>query len=115
MKRNKIKAIFFKIIDKNLFDIYEKIKETENNIEQQEGGKYNKLAHVLTKLPDVSKYEINKKREVCDFNNSKETCSHNPHCHWSYDECHFAIDRENIIKFVNKISEELAEDDHKAA
>ena len=38
----------------------------------------------------------------------------NLHCYWSYDECHFALTRDIIITFVNKVSEELANNDHKA-
>ena len=111
-KRDKIKAILFKIVDKNLYDIYEKM-QTKKTV--QTGGKYNKLVHIITKLPDLSSYKINNNRDVCDLHKSKDQCIDNPHCHWAYDECHFAINKENIVKFVNKISEELVENDHKTA
>jgi hypothetical protein len=112
-KRHKIKEILFRIVDKNLYNIYDNIQQQK--ISNQSGGKYNKLVHIISNLPDLTSYEINNNRDVCDLHKSKDQCVDNPHCHWAYDECHFAINQKNIIKFINKISEELVENDHKTA
>jgi hypothetical protein len=111
MRRDQIKMILFRIIDRGLQMLYEK---TRSNL-VQEGGKYGKLVHVINKLPNVENYTINNNREVCTIHKTKDQCIRNLHCHFSYDECNFALTREMIITFVNKISEELTTNEHKAA
>lgn len=112
-KRDQIKLILFKLIDKNLQLLYEKTKHSTNDI--QDGGKYDKLVHILNKLPNLDDYTVNNNREICSIHKTKEQCMKNDHCHFSYDECHFALTRNMIIIFVNKVSDELTSNDHKAA
>ncbi|MCJ7636320.1 MAG: hypothetical protein MUO21_02410, partial [Nitrososphaeraceae archaeon] len=114
-KKNKIKYILYKITDKSLSDIYERIKQLSNQNQTQTGGKYNKLVHVITKLPDLSNYTINNNRDICTVHKTKGECDKNLHCHFSYDECHFALTKELLIKFINKVSDELTDNDHKTA
>lgn len=114
-KRDQIRLLLFRIIDKNLQKLYEQTKVSSSEQSgDQEGGKINKFVYVLSKPQDISNYEINNNRELCNVNTSKEPCSKNKHCYWSYDECHFALPRDIIITFVNRVSEELASNDHKA-
>ncbi|QKF93820.1 putative very early transcription factor VETF [Fadolivirus algeromassiliense] len=110
-KRDQIRVILFRLIDRNLQKLYEEIKKSEN---VQSGGKSNKIVYVLTKPIDRTGYEVNNNRELCNIHKDKENCSMNKHCYWSYDECHFALTRDLIITFVNRISEELVGNDHKA-
>ncbi|AYV76856.1 MAG: early transcription factor VETF large subunit [Barrevirus sp.] len=114
IKRSKIRMILYKITDKKIADIYARIQDQNQN-QEQVGGKYNKLVHIITKLPDLSNYTIQNSREICTDNKSKSQCDENPHCHFAYDECHFALTQELLIKFINKVSDELTENDHKAA
>ena len=107
IKRNLIRSILFKLIDKNLYTLYLKSLEQQ----QQEGGK---LVYIQNKLPDLNKYEVVNNREICNSNNNKDKCLKNINCHWSYDECNFSLTRELIITFVNKVCEELANNELKA-
>ena len=107
LKRDYIKTLLFKIIDKNLKILYDQTKQL------QDGGKVGKLIHVLNKLPDLTNYEVNNNREICTDVKSKEDCNKNKHCYWSYDECNFALTRDLIVTFVNKVTEELINNDHK--
>lgn len=111
IKRNLVRAVLFKLIDKNLYSLF---KETTEQPYEQEGGKYNRFVYILNKMPNLDKYEVINNREICNTNNDREKCGKNINCYWGYDECNFALTRDLIIIFVNKISEELANNDHKA-
>lgn len=111
VKYNKLRFILFKIIDKNLKIIFDNtLNEPSNNV--QSGGKF---MHVLSKMPDLSNYAINNNREICNVYTDKNKCNTNAHCYWSHDECHFSLTRDLIITFVNKVCEEFAINEHKAA
>ena len=135
-KRNQMRFILFKLIDKNLQMLFEQSKNSElsdtldtsdasdtsnvpDNISSSEqtqyGGKHSKLVYIINKLPDLTTYEINNNREICNINKSKDKCLDNKHCYWSYDECNFALTRDIIITFINKVGEELAINEHKAS
>ena len=105
IRRDIIRSLLFRRIDKTLYVMF-----LEN---EQKGGKSNKLIHILNKQPDLKNYEVINNREICNTID-KELCNRNINCHWAYDECNFALTRDLIITFVNKVSEELASNDHKA-
>ena len=88
-------------------------KEELSNIRQQ-GGKFDKLLHISKQLPDVKNYEINNDRVSCAINKQKDTCNTNIHCHWTKTGCYMSITINEIIKFINRMSEELATNDRKA-
>jgi hypothetical protein len=126
-KSDKIKLLIYKLIDRNLYDKYSNIlKKTNNpNIDlpdeidvdyssEQSGGKYDKLMHTITKLPDLTKYQINNDRTVCKIHKDKNKCNLNPHCRWTHTGCYMAATQDMIITFVNKIAEQLARNDLKA-
>jgi len=109
-KRISIRSLLYKLIDKNIFTLY---KQYQNNI--QKGGKsHSKFVHVTKTYPDISNYNIVNNREICNINNTKDKCNDNIHCYWSHDNCHFAITKDMVINFVNRISEELASNSMKA-
>jgi hypothetical protein len=87
--------------------------EELSNIRQY-GGKYDKLLHISKQLPDVKDYEINNDRVSCNINKQKDTCNDNIHCHWTKTGCYMSITINEIIKFINRMSEELATNDRKA-
>lgn len=78
---------------------------------EQIGGakdKPHKFIHAISKIPDLSTYQISNDRESCLTNKNKDQCTTNPHCYWYQDECYMGLTKEMIITFVNKMSEELA-------
>ncbi|AYV81264.1 MAG: early transcription factor VETF large subunit [Harvfovirus sp.] len=77
------------------------------------GGRYEKIIHYSDKLPNLITYQVNNDRNVCEIL-PKDTCSTNPHCHWTHSGCLLSLTNDMIITFVNKISEELGSNDLKA-
>lgn len=106
-KIEKIRSILFKLIDPTLNTKYQ-------NITHQTGGKPNKLVNITSSLPELVDYEVNNNRELCAMHENKETCNGNPHCHWTHSGCYLSITTKLVIKFINKLSEELARNDLKA-
>lgn len=110
-KRGLIRRLLYKLIDKSLLDFYD--KEFKPN--KQRGGKQQKFIHVANKLPELRNYTINNNRDTCNTNNNKDQCNANPHCRWGYDECLLSLTKELIIEFINRVCEELINDELKAA
>ena len=100
----KLRKNIYKIIDNNLYNKYVKLI-SNNNI--QIGGKHT-LVNIISKINNIEKYNINNDRQICDINDTKETCNTNFHCKWMHSQCNMSITETMVIEFVNKISEELA-------
>ena len=131
-KVDNIRLILYKLVDSDLYNKYKKIisnkgtKEDElaaeievderaaEDILEQSGGKYDKLLHISKNLPDIKSYEVNNDRVSCAVNRQKDVCNANIHCHWTKTGCYMSITLNEIIKFINKMSEELATNDRKA-
>lgn len=129
---NKIRLLIYRLVDRELFDLYKRLVERgeENEIleiiddveeqekedsPQQEGGKYDKLAHITNNMPNLNKYEIKNDRDVCrTLNFDKNLCLINPHCKLTRNGCYFSLTKKMVIIFVNKISEELSRNELKA-
>jgi hypothetical protein len=138
-KIDKLRLIVYRLIDKDLYNKYKRFvlsasdeafedtnldvddnatseDETENSdgkIEQK-GGKYDKLLHIASKVPDLVNYDVRNDRSICVTNKDKDTCNTNQHCHWTHSGCYMSLTKNLIIKFVNKICEDLASNDLKA-
>jgi len=130
-KKNIVRGLLFKAIDKRIFELYseggidwteqEKGDNSQNYVgtvdrrelhDEQKGGR---LMQIVNEIPDLTKYEVNNNREICGVYDTKEKCLENKyHCSWSRDSCNFSLTKEMLIVFVNKVSEELASNDHKA-
>jgi hypothetical protein len=130
-KVSKLRLILYRLIDKTLFDRYKNsldgsIKSTadiESDVDvdyssatddNQTGGKYDRLIHIATKVPDLTNYQLYNDRNTCSTNKDKDVCNINPHCHWTHTGCYMSLTKKLIIMFVNKMSEELASNDLKA-
>ena len=140
-KIDNIRLILYKLVDLDLYHKYKKIVDKKGVVEdelaqievddkaaeeeenqdggkeknrKQKGGKYDKLLHISKSLPDVKSYEINNDRVSCAINRQKDVCNTNIHCHWTKTGCYMSITMNEIIKFVNRVSEELASNDRKA-
>jgi hypothetical protein len=122
-KIDNLRLILYRLIDKELYNIYKGLVERKSNIKiediindnevtdfssEQEGGKYDKLISMTTKYPDLSKYAVANERFTCSIHRDKDECNANHHCHWKQSGCYMSIPKSLIIVFVNKLSEELA-------
>ena len=65
-------------------------------------------------MPNLLTYELNNDRKVCEMHETTDKCNNNPHCRWAYGSCHMALTVDMIVMFVNRISEELANNNLKA-
>jgi hypothetical protein len=107
-KTEKIKLFIYKIIDN---DLYQKYKSISGDIAQNGGG--DKFVFLSKNIPNIDTYKISNDKKVCSANMNKEECSIHPHCKWAYSSCWFISTVDNIIKMINKISDELALNDIK--
>jgi len=80
----------------------------------QSGGKINRFVRRLSKLNDLTDYEINNDRKVCEIHSSANECNNNPHCRWANGSCYIGLTTDMIVMFVNRISDELAQNNLKA-
>lgn len=171
-KKIEIKKILYKIISKDLYDIYmnsnsdeyvqedltpdkeEELEEKSSDdsseylddtdlipiniveilgekykeiFEEQKGGAKDeienldlfvnpnkKLVYIDEEIPNVDNYIVNNNREICPTNIDKKGCSINRHCTWNYGSCLFKSTSKQIIKYINKISEELVNNELKS-
>jgi hypothetical protein len=132
-KTENIRLILYRLVDKKLYDKYKKIieskniqvdQETEIEVDEnaaiededisQKGGKYDKLVHLTNNEPELKTYTVNNDRESCNIHKNKEECNFNIHCHWTRTGCYMSLTKKMVIKFINKISDELAIYDRKA-
>ena len=115
-KKNIIKLFLFNTIDSTLGDIFrDLIESTEHEFKEYEiKGKHDKFVHLDNDIPDLAGYQISNNRNTCSLHNSKEECATSVHCKWVRDECKFRMTKEMVIMAVNKLSEELVNDELKA-
>ena len=134
-KISNIKKILYKIINKDLYDSYIKYEQTIQNTEtetetdtetetktEQSGGTTEnintddlnmfininkKLVNISDKPININNYIIDNNREVCPTNLNKNLCNTNLHCAWKYGSCVYNTTTTNIIKYINKITDEL--------
>ena len=72
-----------------------------------------RLVTINNNLPNLTTYNIQNNREICPTN-TKDMCETKPHCKWSSGSCLFNTTTTQIIKYVNKISEELTNNELKS-
>ena len=132
-KVDKLRLIIYRLIDKDIYDKYknifdikndDEVKDIQDNIEldiqqdneiniqqdvinNQEGGKYDKLINIISKVPDTINYIIRNDRQICEDNNDKDICNANIHCRYNNGKCYFSLTKELIVKYVNKLTNEL--------
>jgi hypothetical protein len=136
-KNDKIRLMLYKVVDKNLHDKYESIakknaerkakrskrsrvvRDYEESIDDdpelvmlggsitQYGGKIKKLVHKIAKYDIDPNYKVSNDREVCSLHGTKDECDDSNHCKWANGECYMKLTARSIVKFINKVSEEL--------
>lgn len=153
----KIRLLIYKMIDYDLFRIYndmvtKKLEKSENlenleNIERgdeiiypdsdtetetdtkQTAGGSKMNIHIINNIPDLTHYQQTNERTRCIVHRSKEECKNSLHCQYShskrrtdtgdgeeveYGQCGLGLTKNMIINFVNRVSEELVQNDLKA-
>jgi hypothetical protein len=103
-RRGLIKKLLYQTIDKTLYE-----KFTELTLDNS----LPKWIHLMKEDIEYDKYEPENIRNLCSTNKNK-TCSNHLHCQFVNDECLFRLKEENIIDYVNKITEEFINNDFKA-
>jgi hypothetical protein len=139
-RKMKIRELLFRLIDTDLWQLYrrsvrgitgkekaevadEELQEdietdepskdsTEQDSTEQDGGVRDRLALIRTKIKDekLSHYRINNQRSVCRTI-THEGCTVTPHCSWVGDRCQYSTTRDLLLQFINRVSEELANED----
>ena len=113
--------------DKKEKDKKEKDKKEKIRIKKQKGGSEldinnlsmfintnRKLVQIDDKdKVDITNYDIKNNREICPTN-TKEQCNVNPHCKWKGSNCLFRATSKQIIEYINKVSEELTNNELKS-
>jgi len=109
-KRYLIKKILYKITNTELYDLYKKENKQEGGAEKKPPKQF---IYIYDKDIDLVNYETKNVRDLCEIN-KKDSCSNSFHCKWSGNSCKLAVSKELLIKYINKITEELVENDLKA-
>jgi hypothetical protein len=131
-KSDKIKLLIYRLFDKSLYSQYKTIVKSsvgqfnkvsfdeddddnfDNDEIEQDGGKHDRLITLISKLPVLTNYSISNDRALCEIHDGKDKCNINNHCHWTHSGCKMGLIHEMAIFFVNKMSEELAQNELKA-
>lgn len=110
-----IKKLLYKIVNKDLVKILNKLKnvsdEEESNIT---GGMYGgDLVHTIKKLPDLNDYNTKNIIETCELYNDDKKCNANKMCTFKNNECKMGLPKDFIITYVNKLTDEILADEYK--
>lgn len=113
VSRIQIKKILYKLIDKNLHKEYLDV--------MKEKGEFtftnDQFVKIIDKYRNLEKYELENNRSICNIHN-KEECSKSYHCSLASEVkdglCLFNVTKAHIIQFINKLSEELINDELKS-
>jgi hypothetical protein len=96
-KKNKLRLILFNVINNKLASKISKI------------DKVTSFATIENNLPTLDNYNIDNLRDYCKVNKNKDTCNAKPHCKWDQDSCKFRLTENLAIDFVNKVIEEMVQ------
>ena len=106
-KKYELRKILFEIIDKKILNEY------KLNSIQKGGNKKDTMSFLINKIPDLKNYLISNVRDYCEINNNEEKCNTNLHCIWKNNTCKFQLIENMAIDFVNKVIEEMVQDNIK--
>ncbi|AYV79127.1 MAG: early transcription factor VETF large subunit [Faunusvirus sp.] len=135
-KRVEIRKILYKIVNKEINELYNsiyKIQETGEVEEERDifsGGNKKDvkdkdvkemdkptlldigaskwIVNVVDKdSKDLTKYTVKNNREICSMNADKNKCASSNHCTWAHKRCRLALEQNKVIEFIGKVTEEL--------
>jgi hypothetical protein len=127
-KSYKIKKLLFKIVNKDLIKILNKLKNVEDDEEpnKEENNKDNEnynleggnliggdIVYTIKKIPDLNDYTSKNIIETCNLNNEEKKCNTNKLCIWKNNECNMGLTKDYIIEYVNKLTDEILADEYK--
>ena len=78
------------------------------------GGSPNKTNNFITiddNIKNLELYNISNLREYCNISKTKDKCNENLHCGWTDNTCKLRLETNMVIDFINKIIEELIQND----
>jgi hypothetical protein len=99
-KKHELRKIIFKITSTKLF----------KELETQKGGS-DTFINVYNEIINLENYNISNLRDYCEINKNQNTCLTNLHCSWLNNSCKMRLDEIMLIDFVNKIIEEMVQND----
>jgi hypothetical protein len=99
-KKYELRKILFKISSLKLY----------KDLTKQKGGD-NTFLNVLNEIKDIENYNVSNLRDYCEINTKQDTCINNLHCSWSNNLCKMRVDENMIIDFINKVIEEMIQND----
>ena len=113
-KLDVLKGFFFKIINnKKLNDVYAKLKrhvKKENELLKNSYDLHKFYIYDDSDLPDLTKYKNENIRKLCNTK-SKDQCNYQ--CKFVNNNCVFSLSYKTALLFVNKLSQELLNNDIK--
>ena len=68
---------------------------------------------LFQKTPDINNYIVKNDRKLCSRYNNKDKCSSNLNCRFVHDKCFIVMTDKILLTFVNKVSNELVNDNIK--
>jgi hypothetical protein len=110
-----IKTFLYKLIDDELFKIFEKTQSDKKikdiiNSDLIKSIQNHKVVEMVDKLPDLSNYRVKNSRVICTASKNKN----NKHCIKVDNKSYFLLNKKLSIEFVNIISNELINDSIKS-
>jgi hypothetical protein len=107
-KKYELRRLIFKMTSSKLFK--DLGQQGGNNIfKQQSGGE--SFVNMVNEIKDIENYNVSNLRDYCEINKTQLNCNNNLHCSWSNNLCKMRLDENMLIDFVNKIIEEMVQND----
>lgn len=107
-KRNEIKKILYRIIDKSMLNHY------LSAVGQKQGGTSD-LVNVIKEEPKTHNYEVDNIRGTCkEHVDDRESCNKDIFCSFKYGRCNYSATKEMLIDYINKITDEIIENKNKS-
>jgi hypothetical protein len=103
-KKYELRKILFNIIDKKIISTYGLSGGAKKNLS---------MAHYIKQLPKLDDYIVYNVRDYCEVNTTKNKCLSNYHCAWEKDSCKMLINDVMAADYVNRIIEEMVQDNIK--
>ena len=109
-----VRKILYKLLDKEIYQIFLKVGDAQKQFNGQSGGKSDKFFTFVNDVPLLPMYKVSNNRKTCEIIPSADKCNKAGHCKWIRNQCKFALTKTMLINFLNKITDELAENDFKS-
>lgn len=112
-KKDELRKLLFKIISPKMLSGQLQVggMQSITQINQEQVGGGNSFVKVDENIKNLQLYNISNLREYCEVSKTKDKCEQNLHCGWSGDTCKLRLDTNMIIDFINRIIEEIIQND----